>query len=119
MGVQSIILGTINGIGRKDFETLEKELRRCFEKIVWKDNVLTIKSTKAHAHLNPLFHRIAAHISKGEVGSLLDVADGRVACIYFAHKQVAARLYREPLPPAWWHTGAEEPPDENGSAETL
>lgn len=109
MGVHSIVLGTINGIGRNAFDRLEKELYQYFEKIVWKDNSLTIKSTKIHANLRSIFHRIADHISRGQVGSLLYVGRGQVACIYFAHKKVAARLYREPSPPEWWHTDTDQP----------
>ena len=104
MATQSLILGTINGIPKRGYKTLEKDLKASFEYVGWKDNTLYIKSEKKHHRVRLIFQKIADSMQKGKFGSLLYVGNSRVACIYFGHKRFVGKQYREPNPPEWWGT---------------
>jgi hypothetical protein len=105
-----MVIGNIDGICEMDFNRLRGELEECFEKVVWKDGRLSIKSTGEHRDLKRLFQALADCILPGCFGSLLYVGKGTVACFYFGHKKVAAKKFIEPEPPAWWRVKA--PADE-------
>jgi len=109
MALQSIILGTINGISKTDYEKLKRDLNQYFEKSVWMDNTLSINSSKKHGHIKDIAAKIADCISKGEYGSLLFVGNNQVVCIYFGHKRFVGKPYREPSPPEWWGVKKEIP----------
>ena len=102
MATQSIILGTINGISKKAYDKLKKELQEYFEYVGWKDNTLIIKSEKKHERIKVIATKIADYIPEGKFGSLLYVGNDRVVCIYFGHKRFVGKQYREPDPPDWW-----------------
>jgi len=109
MATQSIILGTINGISKKDYNTLKKELQERFENVGWKDNTLIIKSEKKHDRFKGIATKIADCITEGKFGSLLYVGYDRVVCIYFGHKKFVGKQYGEPEPPDWWGEKKVEP----------
>jgi len=102
MAAQSIILGTIDGISKKDYERLQKELKDCFQQVGWKDDTLVIKSEKQHHRIKIIATRIADCVQVGKFGSLLYIGNDRVVCIYFGHKQFIGKQYGEPEPPEWW-----------------
>jgi len=102
MAAHSIILGTIDGILKQDFERLKKELKECFQQVGWKDNSLIIKSEKQHHRIKIIATKIADCIQEGRFGSLLYIGNDRVVCIYFGHKQFVGKQYGEPEPPEWW-----------------
>jgi len=113
MAAHSIILGTIDGILKKDFERLKKELKECFQHVGWKDNALIIKSEKQHHRVKIIATKIADCIQVGKFGSLLYIGNDRVVCIYFGHKQFVGKQYGEPEPPEWWGQPKGEPePDD-------
>jgi hypothetical protein len=107
MSSQSMVIGSIDGISEVDFNRLRSELEPCFEKVVWKNNRLTIKSNGAHRDLKKMFQSMADCIQPGHFGSLLYVGRGTVACFYFGHKQVSGKKFIEPEPPAWWNVKAD------------
>ena len=113
MAAHSIILGTIDGISKKDFERLKKELKECFQNVAWKDDTLIIKSEKQHHRIKIIATKIADCIPDGKFGSLLYIGNDRVVCIYFGHKQFVGKQYGEPEPPEWWGQlkGKPEPDD--------
>jgi hypothetical protein len=120
MAVQSIILGTINGISKADYEKLKNNLNQYFEKAAWKDNTLFINSSKKHEHIKEIATKIANCIAEGEYGSLLFVGNKRVVCIYLGHKQFVGKPYKEPSPPEWWGEKKEFPADkETGNRNFL
>ncbi len=102
MAAHSLILGTIDGISKKDFDRLKSELKECFDQVAWKDNTLIIKSERQHQRIKTIATRIADCIPDGKFGSLLYIGNDRVACIYFGHKQFVGKQYAEPEPPLWW-----------------
>jgi hypothetical protein len=102
MASSSLILGTIRGIPKRHYKTLEEELKASFENVGWKDNTLYIRSEKKHSRVRWIFQKIADAMQEGKFGSLLYVGNNRVACIYFGHKRFVGRQYREPNPPEWW-----------------
>lgn len=102
MESQSIILGTINGISKKDFDILKKDLQNNFDKVAWKDDAIFIKSERKHLRMKSIFTRISKFISQGKYGSLLYVGNEKVACIYLGHKKYEGRMFMEPKPPEWW-----------------
>lgn len=113
MAAHSIILGTIDGILKKDFERLKKELKECFQHVGWKENALIIKSEKQHHRVKIIATKIADCIQDGKFGSLLYIGNDRVVCIYFGHKQFVGKQYGEPEPPEWWGQLKGEPaPDD-------
>lgn len=105
MESQSIILGTINGISKKDFDILKKDLQRNFDTVAWKDDAILIKSERRHLRMKSIFTRISEFISQGKYGSLLYVGNEKVACIYLGHKKFEGRRFKEPAPPDWWNSG--------------
>ena len=120
MAVQSIIIGTINGISKIHYEELKKDLNRYFEKVGWKDNTLLINSSKKHEHIKNIANKIADCIAEGEYGSLLYVGNNRVVCIYFGHKRFVGKQYKEPVPPEWWGEQTEKPATkETGNKKKL
>lgn len=98
----SLIMGRIEGIGRRDYDLLADELKRFFQRVRWQDEALVIRSEQRHAKMRPVFQMIADRMVEGRFGSLLYVGSGNVACFYFAHGRVTGRRYREPEPPDWW-----------------
>jgi len=116
MAEQSIILGTIDGIVRRDYEKLKKDLSAYFEKVGWKDNTLSISSSKKHESVKEIATKIANCIAEDKYGSLLFVGNNRVVCIFFGHKRFVAKPYIEPEPPEWWGEMNEEhsPKDTSG-----
>lgn len=102
MASQSMILGTIEGISRNDFNAMKTDLRRHFDEVGWKDGALVIKSARDHEPVKSIFARIAGSIAPGKFGTLLYVGHGNVACFYFGHGKYVGRRYREPKPPDWW-----------------
>jgi len=118
MAVQSIILGTISGISKFDYEKLKKDLDAYFEKAWWKDNTLSVSSTKKHDSIKKIATKIANCICEGEYGSLLFIGNNRVVCIFFGHKCFVGKPYLEPDPPEWWGLQKKEPQNKrpaNGS----
>jgi len=105
MTSQSIVLGTIDGISKKDFGLLKKDLQACFDQVGWKDNAISIKSERKHLRMKSVFTKIADNISQGHFGSLLYVGNEKVACIYFSHKKFEGKMFKEPHPPEWWKPG--------------
>ena len=99
---QSLILGSIKGISKKDYNQLKIDLQGYFDKVAWKDHTIYIRSEKRHRRIKEIFGKIADCVSEGQFGSLLYVGNDKVACIYFGHKKFVAKQYREPSPPAWW-----------------
>ncbi|MBC8391494.1 MAG: hypothetical protein H8E17_02860 [Deltaproteobacteria bacterium] len=65
MATQSLILGTINGIPKRGYKTLEKDLKASFEYVGWKDKTLYIKSEKKHHRVRLIFQKIADSMQKG------------------------------------------------------
>jgi hypothetical protein len=113
MAAYSIILGTIDGIQKKDYERLKKELKDCFQHVAWKDDSLIIKSEKQHHRVKIIATKVADCIQDGKFGSLLYIGNDRVVCIYFGHKQFVGKQYGEPEPPEWWGQPKEKPePDD-------
>jgi len=102
MTSQSMIVGTINGVSKKDFDRLKKELTKRFDEVGWKNDVLLIKSERNHEAVKGVFTKIAACVHPGQFGTLLYVGHGNVACFYFGHKKYVGRRYKEPTPPDWW-----------------
>lgn len=119
MAAQSIILGTIDGISKTDYERLKKELKECFQHVAWKDNTLIIKSEKQHRRVKMVATKIADCIPEGKFGSLLYVGNDRVVCIYFGHKQFVGKEYGEPEPPEWWGETKERPGRQDLSDKLL
>jgi len=107
MTSQSIILGTINGISKRDFDILKKDLEKCFDKVGWKDNAIFIKSEKNHPRMKSIFTRIADYISKNNFGSLLYIGNEKVVCVYFGHKKFEGKTFRQPKTPDWWESDQE------------
>ena len=105
MTSQSMIVGTIDGIRRNDFERLKGPLRRCFEEVGWKDGALVIKSSRDHDSVKEIFAQIADCVQPDKFGSLLYVGHGNVACFFFGHKRYVGRRFKEPAPPDWWQPG--------------
>jgi len=97
-----MLLGSIDGIKKIDFERLKRSLDACFDEVQWKDNRLTIKSSREHPPVKEIFSKIAASVQPGCFGSLLYVGHGNIACFYFGHKQYVGRRFKEPTPPEWW-----------------
>ena len=95
-------MGTVEGISRRDFLELEKDLKAAFDNVQWKDGALVIRSQRYHDKVRALFQKIADAIGEGRFGSLLYIGNGRVAAIYFGSKKFKAIEYREPEPPQWW-----------------
>ena len=106
MASKSIIIGSIDGISRTGYTRIKSELQRCFDKISWKDNRLTIKSEKTHTNLKATIHKIADTIADRKFGALMYVGNETVACIYLGAKQVSTRKFIEPSAPAWWEGSA-------------
>ena len=102
MESQSLILGTIDGISKADYDALKKDLQACFEKTAWKDDVLYIRSERRHRRLKTILRKIAGRISESHYGSLLYVGNDKVACIYLGSGKFVGKQYREPKPPDWW-----------------
>jgi hypothetical protein len=102
MASQSMILGSIEGIGKQDFNRLQGKLRRCFDEVGWKDGVLSINSSREHERLKEIFVDLSQCIQKGQFGSLLYVGHGNVACFYFGHQKYVGKRFRQPAPPDWW-----------------
>jgi hypothetical protein len=102
---QSLILGSIKGISKKDYDQLKFNLQECFDKVVWKDHTIFIRSERRHSGIKRMFGKIADRIAEGQYGSLLYVGNDKVVCIYFGHKKFVGKQYREPRPPAWWGVG--------------
>jgi disulfide oxidoreductase YuzD len=102
MASKSIIFGSIEGISRTNFNRLKSELQKCFEKINWKNDTLTIKSEKKHANLKATIQKIADIMADEKFGALMYVGNETVACIYLGHKQVSTKQFIEPTPPEWW-----------------
>jgi len=102
MAAYSMILGTIEGISKKDFERLKKELKEAFQQVGWRDDSLIIKSERQHHHIKRIATKIADCVQEGKFGSLLYIGNDRVVCIYFGHKQFVGKQYGEPEPPEWW-----------------
>ena len=102
MNSQSMIVGAINGISKKAFDGLKKELTERFDEVGWNNDVLAIKSARDHKAVKGIFTKIAACVQEGKSGSLLYVGHGNVACFYFGHKKYVGKKYREPAPPDWW-----------------
>ena len=99
---QSLILGSIKGIAKKDYNQLKFDLQECFDKVIWKDHTIYIRSERRHSRVKRIFGKIAYCVSEGQYGSLLYVWNDKVACIYFGHKKFVGKKYREPCPPEWW-----------------
>ena len=102
MASKSIIFGSIDGISRKNFTRIKSELQKCFDKISWKNNTLTIKSEKRHTNLKATVHKIAETIADEKFGALMYVGNETVACIYLGPKQVSTKKFIEPAAPSWW-----------------
>jgi len=102
MAAHSIILGTIEGISKGDFERISKDLKQCFEHVGWKNDTLIIKSEKQHHRVKLVATKIADCIQEGKFGSLLYIGNDRVVCIYFGHRRFVGKQYGEPEPPDWW-----------------
>ena len=119
MSANSIILGTIDGISKKDFERLKKELKECFQQVGWKDNTLIIKSDRQHHRVKIIATKIADCIQEGKFGSLLYIGNDRVVCIYFGHKQFVGKQYGEPEPPEWWGQPTEKTESDDLSDKLL
>ena len=119
MAVQSIILGTINGISKIDYEKLKADLSKSFEKVAWKNNTLSIQSSKKHHRLKDIATKIADRICENEYGSLLFIGNSRVVCIYLGHKRFVSRPYKEPEPPAWWGAETGKPPSTESKHKRL
>jgi len=119
MAVQSIILGSINGISKIDYEKLKADLSKSFEKVVWKNNTLSIQSSKKHHRLKDIAAKIADRICENEYGSLLFIGNNRVVCIYFGHKRFISRPYKEPEPPEWWGAKTEIPLSDESKPNRL
>ncbi len=107
MGSKSIIFGSIDGISKGDFNRIKSDLQKCFVKISWKDDQLTIKSEKVHTNLKATMEKIAGTISNQKFGALIYVGNETVACIYLGAKKVSMKKFIEPTPPPWW--GGEQP----------
>jgi hypothetical protein len=107
MSSHSMVIGSIDGISEADFKRLRSELEQCFEKVVWKNKRLIIKSDGEHRDLKKVFQTLADHVRPGHFGSMLYVGKGTVACFYFGHKQVIGKKFIEPDPPAWWNDNPE------------
>ena len=118
MAVQSIIVGSINGISKIDYDKIKADLLKSFEKVVWKDNTLSIQSSKKHHRLKDMAAKIADRIAENGYGSLLFIGNSRVVCIYFGHKRFVSRPYKEPVPPEWWGEKKEKTPS-TGSNTTV
>ncbi len=119
MAVQSIILGSINGISKIDYEKLKADLSKSFEKVVWKNRTLSIQSSKKHHRLKDIAAKIADRICENEYGSLLFIGNNRVVCIYFGHKRFISRPYKEPEPPEWWEAETGKPPSTESKHHRL
>jgi hypothetical protein len=102
MAEHSIIMGTVEGISRRDFLELESDLKAAFDSVRWKEETVVIRSQRYHDRVRVLFQKIADAIGEGRYGSLLYIGNGRVAAIYFARGKFKAIEYREPEPPEWW-----------------
>lgn len=102
MASTSIIFGSIDGISKKKFTLLKPELQNCFDKISWKDEILTIKSEKRHTNLKHIIAKLADTIADQKYGALIYVGNETVACIYLGPKQYATKKFIEPEPPPWW-----------------
>ena len=102
MAEHSIIMGTVEGISRRDFLELEPELQAAFDLVRWKDDSVVIRSQRLHDKVRALFQKIADAVSEGSYGSLLYIGNGRVAAIYFGSGRFKAIEYNEPTPPEWW-----------------
>lgn len=105
MASQSMILGSIEGVVKKDFDRLKTKLKGRFDEVGWKNNVLSIKSSREHGQLKTLFTELSQCIQKGKFGSLLYVGHGNVACFYFGHQQYVGKKFKQPVPPEWWNSG--------------
>ena len=105
MAAYSMIVGTIDGISRKDFDRLKEDLRRYFDEVGWNNGALAIKSSRDHDTVKDIFAKIATCVQPGKFGSLLYVGHGNVACFYFGHQQYVGRRFKEPTPPDWWQPG--------------
>ena len=106
MATQSMIVGTIDGISKKDFDRLKEELRRCFDEVGWKNGALVIRSSRDHDSVKDVFSRISNAVQPGKFGTLLYVGHGNVACFYFGSRQYVGKRFKEPTPPDWWQPGA-------------
>jgi hypothetical protein len=102
MAEHSIIMGTVEGISRREFLELEAELKAAFDTVQWKDGTVLIRSQRFHDRVRALFQKIADAVEEGRYGSLLYIGNGRVAAIYFGSKKFKAIEYKEPEPPDWW-----------------
>lgn len=119
MAEQSIIVGTIDGIVRRDYEKLKKDLTAYFEKASWKDDTLYISSAKKHESVKEIATKIANCIAEGRYGSLLFIGNNRVVCIYFGHQRFVAKHYIEPEPPEWWGEENEAPAQKDPSGKKF
>lgn len=108
MASKSIIIGSIDGISKTNYTRIKSELQRCFDKISWKNNRLTIKSEKMHTNLKATIHKIAETIADRKFGALMYVGNETVACIYLGTKQVSTRKFIQPSAPDWWEGPALE-----------
>ena len=119
MADQSIILGTIDGIVKRDYEKLKKDLSAYFEKAGWKNDTLYISSSKKHESVKEIATKIANCIAEGKYGSLLFIGNNRVVCIFFGHKRFVAKHYTEPEPPEWWGEKIEESTPKESSGKKF
>ncbi len=119
MAEQSIILGTIDGISKRDYELLKKDLSAYFDKAGWKNNTLYINSSKKHESVKEIATKIANCIGAGKYGSLLFIGNNRVVCIFFGHKRFVAKHYIEPEPPDWWGGPADAPDPKEPSGKKF
>jgi len=103
---RSMIFGTIDGISKKNFGRLQKELNRRFDEVRWKNGALVIQSSRDHGQLKDIFTKITASIEPERFGTLLYVGHGNIVCFYFKQKEYVGRRYKEPTPPDWWKPGA-------------
>lgn len=102
MTSQSMIIGTIEGVSKRDFNRLKQTLQSRFDEVGWSNDMLVVRSSRDHGQLKDVFTMIADTVKKGKFGSLLYVGHGNVACFYFGHKKYVGRKYKEPRPPGWW-----------------
>ncbi len=102
MASKSIIFGSIDGISKANFNRLKSDLQKCFVKISWKNDQLTIKSEKVHTNLKAVIEKIADNISRHKFGALIYVGNETVACIYLGTKKISTKKFIEPTPPHWW-----------------